>query len=174
MENYIKQGQELQLLAHLGNLRKMMVQHHELENLSEFVLHEVCSTPAFELTKAAYFVNNPDFNLLQGIAGYDVAELYIADRWEHQRKFSNLMKQSIFNQQVRSHIFESFKKGEISEQYAARKIADLLGFKDFSYHAWDLKHGNHGLLIYQSPKVLEKSLDHLHDALYYLSFCPVF
>ncbi len=175
MENEICKSSEGKLLKHLGNLRKMMVNNHELENLSEFVLHDVCHGPCFNINKAAYFINNPDFKILKGVAGYDKKELHISDSWNNQKQFISSMQNSLFNQKVRHRLEENFIKGEISEQYLVRKLADHLEIENPAYHVWNLKHANHGLLIYEShPAQADHIKSHLHDSLYYLSFCPVY
>jgi hypothetical protein len=175
MENNKCQASEGKLLQHLGNLRKMIVHNHELENLSEFVLYDLCNGPCCNVTKAAYFINNPDFNILKGVAGYHKKELHVSNSWNEQKQFIGSMRNSLFNQKVRNRLQESFAKGEISEQYLVRKLADFLEIENPGYHVWDLKHANHGLLIYESLQNQQAHVqEHLHDSLYYLSFCPVF
>lgn len=176
MENKSCQAQEGKLLQHLGNLRKMIVHNHELENLSDFVLHDICTGPVFNINKAAYFINNPDFNMLRGVTGYHKQEQQssLHDRWNNQKQFITSMKSSIFNQKVRNKLQESFEKGQISEQYMVRKLADYLEIENPAYHIWDLKHANHGLLIYEPSLPLNHKQDYLLDSLYYLSFCPVY
>lgn len=175
MENKICQAPEGKLLQHLGNLRKMIVHNHELENLSEFVLHDLCNGPCCNLNKAAYFINNPDFKILKGVAGYHQKELKLSDSWNNQKQFIASMKNSAFNQKVRNRLQENFERGQISEQYLVRKLADYLEIENPAYHIWDLKHANHGLLIYEPLQEQAAHVqNHLHDSLYYLSFCPVF
>jgi len=178
MENRNCQVPEGKMLQHLGNLRKMMIHHHELENLSEFVLHALCSGPCFHINKAAYFVNNPDFQLVRGIAGYHKQEpcAQLQDTWNNQKQFISLMKNSPFHQKVRSfNLEESFDKGGMSEKYMVHKLADQLEIEYPEYHVWDLKHANHGLLIYEPLHNDEKHFqEHLLDSLYYLGFCPIF
>ncbi|MBV8661029.1 MAG: hypothetical protein JO129_02705 [Candidatus Dependentiae bacterium] len=177
MENKICQIPEAKLLQHLGNLRKMIVHNYELENLSEFVLHDLCSGPCFHVDKAAYFINNPDFKMLRGIAGYSKQEPHaqLHDTWNNQKQFITSMKDSAFNQKVRNNLHESFEKGKNSEKYMVQKLADQLEIENPAYHVWNLKHANHGLLIYDPLKHdIEHAQKHLFDSLYYLGFCPVY
>ncbi len=177
MEKNFYQSSEGKLLQHLGNLRKMIVHNHELENLSEFVLHDLCTGPCFHIDKAAYFINNPDFKMLRGITGHDKKELQAQthDTWNNQKQFISSMKSSAFNQKVRSSLQENFERGKVSEKYMVDKLADQLEIANPAYYVWDLKHANHGLLIYQ-PLAHESvhMHDHLENSLYYLSFCPVY
>ena len=177
MENHCVETKESKLLKHLGNLRKMMVHNHELDNLSEFVLHDLCKPECFNLNKAAYFVNNPDFRCLQGISGYHDRELKSIsnDSWNDQKKFISVMQNSEFNQQVRKKCSVNFEKGTSSELYTAQKLADELEIDNPQYFVWDLKYANHGLFIYEAPKQQESYVkDNLFDSLHHFSFCPVF
>lgn len=178
MENQNCQIPEGMVLQHLGKLRKMIVHHHDVENLSEFVLHELCKGPCFQVNKAAYFINNPDFNLLHGVAGYDHQEsnAFVDDVWNNQQKFTTTMQTSSFNQKVRKHNkLQAFTLGHASEKYMADQLAEQLEIVKPAYHVWNLKHDNHGLLIYEpSTHHVKHTQDHLLDALYYLSFCPVY
>jgi hypothetical protein len=156
----------------------MMVHHHELENLSEFVLHELCTGPCFNVHKAAYFINNLDFNIMRGVSGYNHQEEHarMHDRWQRQDHFTTSMQNSLFNQKIRSYTqLTAFQPGQSSERYVVDKLADHLEIAQPSYHVWNLKHANHGLLIYE-PLVHDVAGTHSHvmDALYYLSFCPIF
>lgn len=172
MEKQECQVPERKLLQHLGNLRKMIVHNHELENLSEFVLHELCSGPCLHINKAAYFINNPDFKVLRGVTGYhkQASQIYVQDAWNNQKQFVASMKDSSFNQKVRSNVLENFEQGRKSEKYSVEKLADQLEITNPAYHVWNLKHANQGLLIYDAQHMQ----DHLLESLYYLSFCPVF
>ncbi|MBP6869793.1 hypothetical protein KBC04_02840 [Candidatus Babeliales bacterium] len=178
MENKSCQVSESKLLQHLGNLRKKMIQNHELENLSEFVLHDLCTGPCFQVNKAAYFINNPDFNLVRGIAGYHHQEPHaqVRDVWTHQKQFIAGMQDSDFNKKVRvNNLHSAFEFGKSSEKYLVEKLADELEIANPLYHVWNLKHANHGLLIYESNVDDQKHVqDHVLDGFYYLSFCPVY
>ena len=177
MESQTCKQDERKILQHLGNLREMIVHHHELENLSEFVLHDLCTGPCFHVDKAAYFINNPDFKLLRGVTGHSKQEpqSQIRDSWNNQKQFIASMKDSAFNQKVRNSSYDSFEKGRASEKYIVQKLADQLEIENPAYHIWDLKHANHGLLIYEP--LLHGPIhgqDHMMSSLYYLSFCPVY
>lgn len=178
MENKSCQVSKEKLLQHFGNIRKMMIHNHELGNLSEFVLHDLCTGPCFQVNKAAYFINNPDFDLIRGISGYHQQEpnVQIQDIWNNQKQFIAGMQDSNFNKKVRSHnLHGAFERGKSSEKYMVDKLADLLEINNPVYHTWNLKHANHGLLIYE-PVVtdVEEIQNHLLDSFYYLGFCPIY
>lgn len=178
MENKGCQISQEKLLQHFGNIRKMMIHNHELDNLSEFVLHDLCTGPCFQVNKAAYFINNPDFDLVRGISGYYQQEpnVQVNDIWNNQKQFIAGMQGSTFNKKVRSHNLQgSFERGKNSEKYIIDKLADQLEINNPAYHIWNLKHANHGLLIYE-PVVtdVQEVQDHLLDSFYYLGFCPIY
>jgi hypothetical protein len=166
---------DTKLLTKLGDFSKNMTQHHHLENLSEFILHDVCSADLFNVSKAAYLVNNPDFACLKGVAGYHTPESFNGDLWNNQKNFTSHMKGSGFNQKVRSVQDKSLilsSNGMESEKIHG--IADMLEINDPMYHVWTMKHDNQGLLIFERPQDVDAGQEHLLRFLYMLSFCPVF
>ena len=168
---------EKRLLKHLGQVQRMMAYNHSLDNLSAFVLHDLCSESCFNINKAAYFVNNPDFNCLRGIAGYSRPESYQADHltWDHPKGFTSHMNGSSFNQQVRNIEDVNFQLGTASENEKIEMIADTLKIQDPMHHVWNAKHDNHGLFVYEKPQGdLSHLDDHLLDYLHSFSFCPIY
>lgn len=164
------------LLTKLSDFSKNMTQHHHLENLSEFVLHDVCTIDQFQVPKAAYLVNNPDFICLKGIAGYHVPETFKnGDLWTNQKAFTSHMKSSDFNQKVRS-VQDSalILDGRRMDDKKIYGLADQLEINNPMYHVWEMKHDNQGVLIFQKPQDFEIGEEHFLRFLYMLSFCPVF
>ena len=170
-----QRSKEQELLFTLGSLPRNMVSHHGTENLTEFVLHGICQE-GFGISKAAYFINNPDFDFLKGVAGYNDEESYKAKDtcWNEKDEFTSCMLSSNFNQQVRQMHDKSFSRGHQSEIEAVKKLAHVLGFKAPGHHAWDVKYDNHGLFIFEVPENPVHTQDHLYNFLHLLGFCPVF
>jgi len=162
------------ILQHLHTLRKNIVRHHNLTNLSEFVLHDLCTGPCFHVNKAAYFINNPDFKFLRGVAGYSEHESCpLSNVWDNQKDFISFMQSSKFNQKVRTSHHDYFDTTSDINDELIKRFADELEIEKPAYHVWDLKHDNHGLLIYESMP--DKQVAHEHiDSLYYLGFCPIY
>lgn len=175
MVNQNNANRDVQLLAKYGNVSKNMAQHHHLENLSEFILHEVCYKDLFNLPKAAYFVNNPDFICLKGVAGYHSPESFAkGESWVNQHDFTSHMKNATFNQKVRSIQDKSLILGNGVESNKIHELADQLRIHDPLYHVWSMKHDNQGILIFERSQDHDLNHDHLLNFLYMLSFCPVF
>lgn len=161
---------------HLRRLPRKMLLLHGLDNVTEFVLHELCSKNCFNMNKAAYFVDNPDFNCLKGVVGVSHDEMHgIDDIWQDPQSFTQKMLESPFNQHVRSFTYDSHKRNGDLYENAALSIASELGIKNYNFYSWDLKHNNHGFFICEKD---ENSQDHpqedvVVDGLCLLGFCPV-
>ncbi|MGZ6251244.1 MAG: hypothetical protein ACXWL2_04390 [Candidatus Chromulinivorax sp.] len=167
---------EKAVLQHFANLRKMMIKHHEIDNLAEFVMHALCAGPCLHIDKAVYFVNNPDFKILRGVTGYHQKEQnhLLQNSWDNQEDFVQSMHNSKFNQKVKGAQHDHFYKGDISEKRVVQKLVDDFEFEQPVHHVFDVKYANHGLLIYQlSDNGHKHNQDYFIDSLYYLGFCPV-
>ncbi len=164
------------LLIKFSDFSKNMTQNHHLENLSEFVLHDVCGLDQFQVPKAAYLVNNPDFTCLKGVAGYHSQESFRSgDLWSNQKAFTSHMKNAHFNQKVRLVQDNALVlNGAKSDQVRIFGIADQLEITDPVYHTWKMKHDNQGVLIFQKPQDFSMGDEHFLQFLYMLSFCPIF
>jgi len=168
--------QKEKILNLLVCLPRKILYLQEQDNLTEFVLHELCSKQCFNIQKGAYFVDNPDFNCLKGIAGYAQSEAFAdADIWQNPQSFSKHMQQAGFNQKVRETEQESlWKKGE-SAAVIVQKIAENLGIENPSFADWQMKHNNHGIFVYQDISTDEvKRNEEFANGFSLLSFCPVY
>ncbi|MCL4361172.1 hypothetical protein M1446_02325 [Candidatus Dependentiae bacterium] len=168
--------EEIRLLESLSSLPQKMLAVHGISNLTEFVLHELCDQGCFNLDKAAYLIDNPDFDCLKGIAGYSKSECSnLSDVWNQPDKFSEHMKCSNFNNIVRQiHESSVFKSGKNYES-TVNELAKNLNLDKAVYYSWPMKHNNHGILIIQRPNNNLSSFDqHILKGLSFLAFCPVF
>jgi hypothetical protein len=157
-----------QVLSRLSLLPRKILALYGEGHVSEFVLHELCNKQCFDMLKAAYFVDNPDFDCLRGVAGYSQEEhaMSLSD------EFQNHLSGCGFNQKVQNISRRSYKRAQKPES-AMRDIADELKISNPFYYSWSLKHDNHGVLIYEMGK---RDNDELHDCiengLHLLGFCP--
>lgn len=169
---------QLYILQKLSSLPRKMLLLHGSDNTTEFVLHDLCHQHCFNLCKAAYLVDNPDFDCIQGVAGFCQQEAYPQeDIWQSPDKFSSHMKEASFNKQVRNFTQPSYHNTQegISNK-TIQEIAQKLNFENAHYCCLDMKHNNKGILIYQPQKESETQheKDDMVNALSLLSFCPVF
>jgi len=165
-----------EVLRCLSGLPRMMLMLKERNNIPEFVLYDLCNPECFNLKKAAYFVDNPDFNCLQGVAGVSLDEVGIekAEIWQKPDDFSSAMDSSPFNQEVRSIERTSLKLANGSEEQIINELAELLDITHPSTARWDMKHDNFGILLFEKNPSDDCDLhDHLIDGLSMLGFCPI-
>lgn len=167
-------SQHQSLLGSLTDLPRKMIELQNFENIAEFVLHGLCREGNFNVTHAAYLVDNPDFDCLKGIAGFSVAELghLNENAWANPDIFSDFMRESQFNQLVRSVNRNSARAH--NQTKAVQEIAEAVGIPEHSVCNWELKHDNHGMLIYRKTDPNGPFDEHFIKSLYLLSFCPVF
>lgn len=165
-----------QMLSYLSSLPRKIVQVHGHDSVAEFVLHSLCDEHCFNLAKAAYFVDNPDFDCMKGVAGFSRDEM--ADDahtlWDDPVRFQDVAQNSLFNQKVRSHERVSLKRNDHAYEKVGHEIAQELGLQAPVLCSWEMKHGNHGLLIAQRVDETEPLVgDYLINGASLLSFCPI-
>ena len=167
---------QYKMLSCLSGLPRRMLSLHGEENVTEFVLHDLCQQNVFNLTKAAYFVDNPDFNCTKGVAGYSRDnQLDSYALWDDPKDFSERMRTAQFNQQVRQLAHCSLKKSGDQHEDHAKELAERLGFENFAFCTWSMKHDNDGFVLYEKADVKDSFADeHIIDGLSLLSFCPIF
>lgn len=164
-----------EVLLCVTSLPQNIINLHGLENMPEFLLHSMCQKSCFDLPKAAYFVDNPEFNHLKGVAGFHHPESYEKNHWSDPEVFTEHMKNATFNKKVRDIMLSSIKKNSHSEGKIVQEISEHLGFEKPNYLTWQIKYSNFGLFIFE-PRENESELlqEHLHSGLHMLGFCPVF
>jgi len=179
-EERMDQGNDLKrhqrVLSCLSSLPRKIITVHELDNVPEFILQDICNEHCFNIIRAAYFIDNPDFNQLKGVAGFCREEAYevLDGMWEDPEAFSKFMQESKFNQLVRDLLVESIEGNDHMHEQIVKKIAPTLQFKNPAWCSWDLKHYNHGLIIYEKADLSEDVFDeHFINTLYLLGFCAI-
>jgi hypothetical protein len=166
-----------EMLSCLSKLPGKILSIQGLDNVTEFVLHDLCHDQCFGLRRAAYFVDNPDFDWVKGIAGFSRDEAFGGGEslWKDPHAFSMHMQAAQFNQQVRMLNRTSSKLKKTSDEATTAELARELGLKDYGYCSWNMKHDNHGLVVYEKFNADDTYADdHLYNGLMLLSFCPVF
>lgn len=165
---------EQQILNRLSSLPKNVLSLHGTENVAEFVLHDLCSKNCFDFQKAAYLVDNPDFDCLKGIAGYASDQEYNKPMiWETPELFAQHMSRASFNQKVRGIHRASMAKASKTDQETTAIVADMLGLAKPLFCSWRMKHDNHGILIYEA-NCCPVSSDILLNGACMLGFCPIY
>lgn len=175
MENSEKEQRMYEVLITVASIPKNLIELHGTENLSEFLLHTLCQQSCFNFPKAALFIDNPDFDHLQGIAGFFNIESYTSkeSHWREPEQFSYHMKQAEFNNKVRKICRCSIKRNNRAEKEIVKELSQELNFSNPSYMVWPVKHENHGLLVFEKSDQVEIE-NHLENALHLFGFCPIF
>lgn len=163
------------LLGCLSGLPKQMMAVDTLDNITEFVLHGLCNKDCFDLERAAYFVDNPDFDCFKGVAGFVKSEHDCEwdNLWADPESFAASMQKSNFNQKVRTFLSRSMANSNKDLEGFVNEVAKELGFSKPACSSWDMKYFNKGILIYEKSGNADFD-EHLLNSLYLLSFCPVF
>ena len=163
------------LLTCLSCLPQKILSMHGKENVTEFVLHELCSKQCFNLTKAAYFIDNPDFDCLKGVTGFSQKDCTIdqKEKWSTPEQFSDYMNKCSFNKQVRAIQHPSATRAGVKPENIVAGLAQQLDLENPSFCTWNLKHDNQGMLIFQRGDT-DKIDDYLNNGLCLLAFCPVY
>lgn len=166
-----------EVLECLSSLPRKIMAVHELENVSEFVLHDMCNERCFNMLRAAYFVDNPDFKCLKGVAGFcrDENPRVIDSVWGDPTAFSRLMLESAFNQRVRSVLVDHSAMRDPLPAYITQQLVPMLGFQHPALRMWDLKHYNQGLIVYDQAEADDELLEeYLVNGLHVLGFCAIY
>lgn len=176
MSDSERRQRENDLLRCICSLPKNLITLHGTGNLAEFLLHHLCTACCFNFNKAAFFIDNPDFNHLKGIAGVFSHEAFPrSGHWEDPQNFSRHMELSPFNQKVRSISERSPKRNGKEHAAIVRSIADDLELETPLFRLWNMKYDNYGLLIFEPSKDERDFIaDHMDSVLQLFSFCPIF
>lgn len=165
-----------QILKSITYLPQKILSLHGTDNVTEFVLHTLCNEECFNLSKAAYLIDNFDFNCLKGVAGFAKDEEYGSAEsvWDNPKNFTEHMGSCKFNQQVRG-INRPSSKRNVAIERTVEDIASHLEMDNPSYYTWTLKYDNHGILLFEHKSPELQGLDEeILRGLSLLGFCPVF
>ncbi|KKQ49307.1 MAG: hypothetical protein US69_C0007G0056 [candidate division TM6 bacterium GW2011_GWF2_38_10] len=167
----------LVLLQKILQLPNKILRHHDVEDLSPMVLHDLGHDAHFSLQKAVYLVNNPDFDCLKGVAGFDhhECELHKHDVWDEPHCFCHDMKNADFHNKVKEFsqnkcvgnmCIDTHNPDDLLE------LAEKLGLKNPSFITWGMRHSNQGILLFEDhqPAVARKK-ELLVNAAPLLSLC---
>ncbi len=163
-----------EVLLCVTSLPEQLIKFHGQENMLEFLLHSMSQKSCFNFSKAAYFIDNPDFNHLKGIAGFHHPESYEQNHWHDPETFSEHMKRAPFNNQVREVMRESIKKNNHTEKEVVEALSQELAFNNSHYLSWPVKYNNHGLLLFESEGEHDTVKEEMQSGLHLLGFCPVY
>lgn len=177
--NPTQSPQELHsVLTRLSTLPQKMLSLYDHHVLTELVLHELCSPQCFNFARAAYLIDNPDFDCCRGVAGFDATEYRgdIDQGWQNPDQTAATLRATNFNKKIRDLSYASVKKN--NSDYVLKELSKQLGTPEANVRLWPIKHGNYGILLFEHahhPEMnSDESLHYLDKGLCLLGFCPIF
>lgn len=168
-------AREYEILSRLSLLPRKIIALHGQDSscIAELILHELCDGHCLNFDQAAYFVDNPDFDCLKGVAGFDRADHKTNHILESHERFITHMPDCRFNHAVRALSYASYKRAQRDEQDIAQALARDLDIKNACCVVWELRHDNHGILVYQTNHTDDDIREHIENGIHFLSFCPL-
>lgn len=128
-----------------------ILEFHHKSGLTDFVLQKIANQKCFSFNRAAYLVDNPDFNFLKGICGFCKSSnpanfSTISDDLLHQ------ISQSEYNNKVKAFQNKSFKANniDIKNPQTLTELSCALDIPNPQIYSWNLKNNNFGILIFKT------------------------
>lgn len=164
------------VLEKITEIPSKILLYHEVQDLPQIVLHNLSHDDVFNFNKAVYLVDNPDFDCLKGVAGYssDECKFHNHDVWQDPYHFHQDMQSAGFSSQFRQFLRNGLKRKDINthDEEDLLQLGQSLGLKNPAFLTWQMKHGNHGVLIFETNEQLfEKKYNLLKHAGPLLSLC---
>lgn len=169
--------QKHSILMNLSSIPQKILSLHGRADVAEFVLRDLSHESCLNLKKAAFFVDNPDFNCLKGVAAYHCEEnpTECEHLWDQPDEFMSKIQSSSFNKRVRDLWLPSMQRVEGSQAEIIQQIGNVLEIEKPLACALDVKYGNRGVLIFekrdQDNLLIEK---YVRQGVSLLGFCPIY
>ncbi len=142
-----------QLIGTLLGMPNKILRHHEVDGLVQMVLHELAHQQHLDLKRATYLVDSPDFDCLRGVAGFcrNECSMHKADMWQQPADFHADMRDASFHSSMQKMLRSSLKRSHLDLNHLENIISfgKDLGMEAPEVYVWNLKRGNHGILIYE-------------------------
>ncbi|MCL5436621.1 MAG: hypothetical protein M1549_01935 [Candidatus Dependentiae bacterium] len=161
-----------ELISRLSRLPKQIISVRDADYLAELIFCELCGQNCFNLKKAAYFLDNPDFDCCRGIVGISADEFQSPgeELWADPLSISDRVRRSPFYQKVRALNHASAMKN--NSDYVLTEIAKMLGIEHPTFCICDARHENHAILI-SDERVDDEVSEYLEYGMSILSLCPL-
>ena len=141
------------LVENISILPHRILRNYDVDGLSQMILHDLCNdVNGFGFKRAAYLVDNPDFDHIVGSAGFCNKEVgfYDPSLWKDSVSFNQEISKATFHNDVRKFLKNSLKRKDINlnDSDDLLELGRLLGIDNTKYFSWNMKYGNHGIIIY--------------------------
>ncbi len=145
----------LNIVENILELPGTILKNHDKHGIHDLILHNIASEKCLNFSKAAYLIDNPDFNCLQGICGYSKKCSPKLTALETDKQLEAI-KNCQYNTLVKDFKDESLKAKNItfsdSNFKNLHKLAQSLEIEKPEIFSWDLKHNNYGILIFENQE----------------------
>jgi hypothetical protein len=134
-----------------------ILRYHDVDELPQLVLHDLGHESNFGLNKAAYLVDNPEFNCVKGVAGFnrDECSFHRENVWEAPHEFGGDMRDAVFHNNMKNFVQDMSVRRRDLDVHNPDDLAVLgttLGLKNPSFFTWNMRHGNHGILLFEEGR----------------------
>jgi len=166
------------LVHNVTNLPHKIIKNYSLSELPQLVLHELGHENNFDFKRAAYLIDNPDFDHLIGVAGFcqHDCEHHKNDIWSEPKSFQKDMETAHFHSEMKRFLKNSLKRRDIDihKSNEIKELGSAMGINNPEFLMWNMKHGNHGLLIFEKKSELcDFRKNMLSNASALLSLCGI-
>jgi hypothetical protein len=176
MKHNTQVNRDHSVLKQLSSIPRKIIMMDNHDALTGAVLHQLCHEGCFDLPKAAYFVDNPDFDMIRGVAGISRDQVYVADvehPWRSPDTFFKTLDESVFHKQVKSFCSLSGRRNNHFDSEVLQQITTQLHFDHPEYLTWPMKHDNHGILVFECSDHVANDKEHMLNGLSLLGLCPI-
>lgn len=164
------------LVKTLLKLPDKILHHHEVDHLPNLILHDLGHDQHLNLKRAMFLVDSPDFDCLKGIAGFckDECKHHHNDVWSDPHRFNSDMQGAEFHKKINHFLHHSMKR-RADDPKVLTELGQSLGIEKPHVFTWDMRHGNHGILLYDTDNdcLCQADNELLHNIAALLGLCPV-
>jgi len=173
--DYIDQINQILLLPH------KILDHHinNIDNIIDMILYSLCNEDCLDIDKAAYIIDNPDFDLIKGLAGFDKKNSYKKkysngiDRsniWQYKDYFKEHINNCEFNNRIKQLSGKSIFNNIENIDEKIKDIANVIDISNPRYYNWLTKNDNYAIVIFENKKDIHKDMLSFFR---FLSLCPL-
>lgn len=166
----IMSADQNKFLLNLLQLPQHILKNSHTSGMVDLILGHLASKECFNLKKAAYLLDNPEFNCTRGICGVETCGLeeVIENPWNCVEEAINQVSNQEFNKKIKCFTTNSLKnkKGKpCSEEEIIEFGRKHLELENPMFIEWTGRHGNHGLLFCEplESASLEEKMQFLKD-----------
>lgn len=145
----------ISFIENILSIPKNILKHENNLALPELLLSHISCKNNFHLKKAVYCLDNPEFNCLKGVVGFDAKTTDNCSLFQSLIESSNIEEEKLqalincdFNKSIKQIYQPSIFALEKDHSDEIKKLAcSALGTDNPLIFSWTAKNGNHGLFF---------------------------